>query len=166
MLIGIMADTHDNLPKTREAIIRFDEENVGLVLHAGDVIAPFMIETFRDLTVPMIGVFGNNDGDRELLLKKCGQYPHISFRGLFARFLTGGFSVGLIHGTDQDLLDALISGRTFDLIAFGHTHRPEVRFEGRTLVVNPGEVCGYLTGESTVAVVDTTGKRADILRLR
>lgn len=165
MLIGILSDTHDNVPRTRGAVAFLNDTNVGLVLHAGDVIAPFMIGTLKDLTVPLIGVYGNNDGDRELLMKTCARHPHISFGGTFARFSAGGLSVALTHGSDRDLLDALICGGTFDLVVCGHTHRPEVREQGRTLVVNPGEVCGYLSGKSTVAVADTARHSARIIEM-
>lgn len=165
MLIGILADTHDNIPKTRDAVAYLNDAKVGLVLHAGDVIAPFMIETLKDLAVPVVGVFGNNDGDQQLLMKMCALHPHISFGGSFARFSADGLSVALTHGTDRDLLDALIGGGTFDLVVCGHTHRPEVREQGKTLVVNPGEVCGYLSGRSTVAVTDTARHSAEIIEL-
>jgi len=36
MLIGIMADSHDNLPKVRQAVEFFNQKKVALVLHAGD----------------------------------------------------------------------------------------------------------------------------------
>ena len=75
MLVGILSDTHDNVPKTRAAVKRLNTEGVACVLHAGDFIAPFIIDTLKDLAAPMTGVFGNNDGDRILLEKKCAAYP-------------------------------------------------------------------------------------------
>lgn len=65
MLIGLMADTHDNLPMVEKAIKMFNEEKVEVILHAGDYVAPFVIPKFRGLKARLIGVFGNNDGDRE-----------------------------------------------------------------------------------------------------
>jgi len=46
---------------------------------------------------------------------------------------------------------------------YGHTHRPEIRREGSLLIVNPGEVYGHLTGRSTVALVDTVKRSAEIV---
>jgi len=34
---------------------------------------------------------------------------------------------------------------------------------GRTLVVNPGECCGYLSGKRTVALVDTETMNAELM---
>ena len=48
---------------------------------------------------------------------------------------------------------------------YGHTHRPEVREQVSLLIVNPGEVYGHLTGRSTVALVDTTKRSAEIVEI-
>ena len=47
-----------------------------------------------------------------------------------------------------------MEGESFDLTVHGHTHNAETYRKGETLVVNPDEVCGYLSGKSTVALFD------------
>ena len=165
MLVGILSDTHDNVPKTRDAVKRLNEEGVACVLHAGDFIAPFIIDTLKDLTAPMTGVFGNNDGDRILLEEKCAAYPHVKIRGNFARIKEGGVTIALIHGSDGELLEAFSECSSIDLLVYGHTHRAEIKRQGSTLIVNPGEVCGYLTGKSTIALVDTARRKAEIVEI-
>lgn len=165
LLIGIMSDTHDNLPKTKEAVARLNDEGVELVLHAGDFIAPFVIGVLKNLNAEMVGVFGNNDGDRDMLLKKCAEHPHLSIRETFSRIHAGGMTIGLLHGSNLDLLDTLLSSGAFDLVVYGHTHQASVHMQGTTLAVNPGEVCGYLSGTSTIALADTRTGHAEILTL-
>jgi uncharacterized protein len=160
MLIGIMGDTHDNVPKVRDAVKFMNGRDAGLVLHTGDYIAPFIIPELGELEAPLTGVFGNNDGDRELLLKRSAQEVGIEIRGNFAEIQEGGILIGLLHGHEEPLLHALITGGGFDIIVHGHTHQPGVTRSGRTVVINPGEVCGYLTGMATVATYDTL--RGDI----
>ena len=70
MLVGLIADTHDRLPYIEKAVKRLNEENVELVLHAGDYVAPFTATKFKELKADLIGVYGNNDGDKQLLKKK------------------------------------------------------------------------------------------------
>jgi putative phosphoesterase len=41
------------------------------------------------------------------------------------------------------------------LIVSGHTHVPKTYRKGRTLVINPGEACGYLSGKPTISILDT-----------
>ncbi|ODS31814.1 MAG: hypothetical protein SCARUB_03062 [Candidatus Scalindua rubra] len=41
MKIGIVADSHDNVPAIKKAVEYFNQSNVEFVIHAGDYIAPF-----------------------------------------------------------------------------------------------------------------------------
>jgi hypothetical protein len=73
--------------------------------------------------------------------------------------------IALLHGGDVELLEALIDQERFDVVVHGHTHIAEIRRKGKTLVVNPGEVCGYLTGKSTLALLDTVKREAKIIEM-
>jgi len=165
MLIGLISDTHDNLPLIDRAVWRLNEEKVELVLHAGDYVAGFVIPRFKALNAKLIGVFGNNDGDHELLRKRFSENKSLELRGNFAEINAGGMKIALLHGGDVELLEALINQESFDVVVHGHTHIHEIRRKGKTLVVNPGEVCGYLTGKSTLAVLDTVKQEAKIIEL-
>ena len=165
MLIGVMSDTHDDIVLTKKAVSRFNREGVEQVLHAGDFISPFMIDTLKELTAPLTGVFGNNDGDRRLLERKSAGLPSMKIEGTFARIDAGGMRIALLHGNDRELLETLTACGSLDLVVYGHTHRPEVRKDGSLLIVNPGEVYGHLTGRSTVALVDTVKRSAEILEI-
>jgi putative phosphoesterase len=165
MLIGLIADTHDNLPMVDRAMKRLNEENVELVLHAGDYVAGFVIPRFKELKAKLIGVFGNNDGDHELLRKRFSENKRLELRGSFAEITADGLKIALLHGGDVELLEALIERERFDVVVHGHTHIAEIHREGKTVVVNPGEVCGYLTGKSTLALLDTVKREAKIIEL-
>lgn len=165
MLIGLIADTHDNLPTVDRAVRRLNEENVELVLHAGDYVAGFVIPRFKELKAKLIGVFGNNDGDHELLRKRFNENKRLKLRGNFAKITADGLKIALLHGGDVELLEAYINQESFDVVVHGHTHIPEIRRKGKTLIVNPGEVCGYLTGKSTLALLDTVKREARIIEL-
>ena len=67
MNVGIIADTHDNLVAISNAVELFNGEGIELLIHAGDFIAPFTARSFKKLEAPLVGVFGNNDGDKPLL---------------------------------------------------------------------------------------------------
>jgi putative phosphoesterase len=165
MLVGVMSDTHDDSVQTKKAVSKFNREGVEQVLHAGDFISPFMIDTLKELSAPLTGVFGNNDGDRSLLERKSSVLPSMKITGTFARIEMGGIRIALLHGNDRELLETLTACGSLDLLVYGHTHRPEIRREGSLLIVNPGEVYGHLTGRSTVVLVDTVKRSAEIVDL-
>ena len=165
VLIGVISDTHDNLPLIEKAVKRLNEEKVELVLHAGDYVAPFVIPKFKALNAKLIGVFGNNDGDHEFLKKRFSECKNCEIRGRFAEIDADGFKIALLHGDEEELLNALINCGGFDAVIHGHLHEVGASKKGKTLVVNPGEVCGYLTGKSTIALLDTVKREARIIEL-
>jgi putative phosphoesterase len=164
-LVGLISDTHDNLPVIEKAINRLNQEKVSLVLHAGDYVAPFVIPKFNALNSELVGVFGNNDGDHELLKQRFKETKNCEIRGRFAQIDATGFKVALLHGDESELLTALIKSDFFDAVVHGHAHLTGIRKEGKTLVINPGEVCGYLTGKSTLAILDTDKREARIIEI-
>lgn len=154
MIIGILADTHDRLPLIDEAVKKLNEENVELVMHAGDYVAPFVVSHFEPLSATMIGVFGNNDGDRELLKKRFKEIG-VDIRGRFTVVKADGLRIALLHGDEEELLQSLITSEGHDVIVHGHTHNAEARRQGKTLLINPGEVCGYLGEKPTIVLLNT-----------
>jgi putative phosphoesterase len=165
MLIGLISDTHDNLPMVEKAVKRLNEEKVRLVLHAGDYVAPFVIPKFKALNAKLIGVFGNNDGDHELLKKRFSETSNCEVRERFALIDAEGFRIALLHGDETQLLDVLATCGSLDAVVHGHAHIAEAQKKGKTLIVNPGEVCGYLTGKSTLALLDTVKREAKIIQI-
>lgn len=154
MIIGILSDTHDRLPLIDKAVKQLNELNVELVLHAGDYISPFVANSFKNLKAPLIGVFGNNDGDKTLLKKKFAEFG-ADLRGRFAFVLVDGLRIALLHGDETELMRSLLELESHDVLISGHTHQPKTYRKGNTLVINPGEACGLLTGTSTMSLLDT-----------
>lgn len=154
MKLGIIADTHDRLPFIDKAVQKLNREKVELVLHAGDYSAPFVAPRFKPLQAEMIGVFGNNDAEKALL-KQNFDAIGVQIRGRFAEVKAGGLKIALLHGEEAGLLESLINTGAYDVVLHGHTHQAGTSRTGKTLVVNPGEVCGYLSEHATFALLDT-----------
>ena len=58
-----MSDTHDRLESVEKAIDLFNREGVKAVLHAGDLVSPFVAPLFGRLQSDLYYVWGNNEGD-------------------------------------------------------------------------------------------------------
>jgi putative phosphoesterase len=160
MRIGIMADSHDNVPMIKRACELFNARKVQMVFHAGDYIAPFSLNPLHQiLQCDYQGVFGNNDGERLGLQKTAEGRLNASP----AEFAVGEWRVLVAH--ELSILEGVVSGNRYRLIIYGHTHRPEVKQMGDTLVVNPGECGGWLTGRCTVAIAHLTTLAAEIIDL-
>jgi uncharacterized protein len=154
MRIGVLSDTHDNLPKIEKAVKLFNRKKVCFVLHAGDFVAPFTIDKLKKLSCEWLGVFGNNDGEKKgLFTKSQGR-----IRQAPLRIRLSGRKVTVVH--DRLILD--FEKEKADLIVFGHSHKTEITRLKSKLILNPGECSGWLSGSSTVAVVDLQTLEAEI----
>ncbi len=163
MIIGIISDTHDNVPMIKKAVERLKEERVQLVLHAGDYISAFTAKPYADLNVLMIGVYGNNCAEKETL-KRVYSEVGAELQGDFAEVEVGGLKIALTHGHIKSEMDKAMNG-DYDVVVRGHSHRSSIGEEDGKLVINPGEVCGYVTGTSSIAFLDTEKRFAWISEL-
>jgi len=161
MKIGLISDTHENMTKIRRAVELFNREKVEVVLHAGDIISPITADHFQGLNSRFIGVFGNNDGDRLYLRQRFRRIGKIHVDKYEGRL--GGKRFLLIH--QPDMLEPLAASGAYDVIVYGHTHRWEISRHGGTLVINPGEAGGWITGKATVVLLDTETMEARLVRL-
>jgi uncharacterized protein len=157
--IGIISDTHDDVENVQSAIEIFNTEKVTHVIHAGDYIFPGIVLEFKKLEAKLIGVLGNNDGERVHLLKNFLSIG-AELKGELGEVELGGVLFGIYHGTDEQLKRKLVDSGKYDVIITGHTHRIEMpsvhnntinlndekkqdgnkihKNGGPTLVLNPG----------------------------
>ena len=156
MLVGVLADTHDNLPKVQRAVSLLRERGAEAILHAGDFVAPFAMKVLLGAEMPLIAVMGNNDGEVAALCALCEYLHEPPYR-----FELGGRQIVLSH--DAALLaDEVCAGA--DLVICGHSHEPEIK-PGPPLRINPGEGGGWLSGRCTAALVDLDTMDAEIVEL-
>jgi putative phosphoesterase len=155
--IGIFSDTHDNLPQTEKAISLFNNKKVKFVLHAGDFVAPFTVARLKALSCDWAGVFGNNDGERKGLWAisegKIKEDP--------LRINLDNKKITLVH----DINNIDLKTEQSQVVIFGHTHKSEIRIEFDKFLINPGECGGWLTGASTVAILDLDSLSSEIFNL-
>ncbi len=165
MKLGIISDSHDNLPALRRAVAHFKRIKVDAILHAGDYVAPFAAKllTADELDpIPLHCVYGNNDGEKAGLKKIL---PQIVDGPL--RLSLGGKTIVLHHFIDWIPKDKLAGT---DIIITGHTHEivnaPRKLPDGKeALHLNPGECGGWLTERHTIALLDTEAMKADIIEV-
>ena len=112
------------------------------------------------------GVFGNNDGELLYLTQNLGQICEFAQNGNELIIELGRKRIFVSHMPKQETIEALANSKKFDIILSGHTHiAVNKRYDNGVLVVNPGEVCGYLTDKPTFAIVNTETLEAEIIEI-
>ncbi len=152
MKIGIITDTHEQVPVIQWAVNLFNNEKIDLFIHLGDIISPIMSGHFRPLEAEKVYIYGNNDGEKNWLEKKFTtiyEPPYIFERNSLVFYCT--------H-VPEAKWETVIEKYDPDFVLFGHTH--QMYFEKRDKIVffNPGESCGLLFGQFQLGLIDTDQK--------
>jgi len=138
MKVGIISDTHDQHAILTKAIEVFTEHQVDRILHAGDITSPSSAHALASIDhVRFIGVFGNCDFDKSSLEGVIrGQQGEIH-RGT----CKGNISdKKLLMAHDPRALGDMPITGDYDLIVYGHTHVQDIHRQGKTLIINPGQL--------------------------
>lgn len=156
-----MADSHDNREAIKEAVRVFNQLECQLVIHAGDFVAPFAASELQYLACPVKAVFGNCDGERGGLAHTINPFGKIKEAPFGFAFKRLDFLVIHTHFA----LDSYVKEGKYDVIIYGHTHRPEVIRRNTSLVINPGETGGWVTGKKTIATFDPDSQEVEVITL-
>ena len=71
MLVGILSDTHNEVPRTKEAVKTLCSSGAEMLIHCGDLSLPEIVEACSVL--PFYFVFGNHDSDMVPDLRSAAQ---------------------------------------------------------------------------------------------
>ncbi|MDD5155936.1 MAG: metallophosphoesterase [Candidatus Omnitrophica bacterium] len=133
MRIGVLSDTH--IPERAKSIpqkILEDFKTVDMVLHAGDLVTPEVLEELHGVCKEVHAVWGNMDPQevRSILPQK-------------EIIKAGRYRIGLTHGYGNPayLIDNLkheFKNDNVDLIVFGHSHTPFNEKKDDAWYFNPG----------------------------
>jgi putative phosphoesterase len=153
MKIAVFSDSHDNIAGLEQALHDADEANAEMLLHCGDLVAPFMLDRLgKHFAGPIHVVFGNNDADGRLLQTVAMAHQQVTLHGIYAEIEADGRAIAMIHYPEPALRIAQ-SGQ-FHLVCYGHNHDKAVQRVGDCVLANPGEILG-MKGVPTWGLYDT-----------
>lgn len=130
--IGVISDTHIPMRVARvpEAALKvFEDAQVGLILHAGDLSVLAAIDQLESYA-PVVAVQGNVE-----------QADVVARLPIKRELRVGECAIGLVHILGERKHYARNARREFPdarVVVFGHSHIPFVQDEEGLLLLNPG----------------------------
>ena len=147
MKIAILSDTHDHVKNFNKAIGWLHQENIGVMLHCGDICNQETVdEAVRNFKGRLHFVRGNGDFNLTDIPEKM-------------EIKLGGKNIFINHYPEAAKL-AAESGK-YDLVFYGHTHKPWEETINNCRLVNPGEMAGQRY-KPTFAVYDTQTDKLEL----
>ena len=129
MKILIVSDTHRRQEGLKKALEKV--KPIDMMIHLGDVEGEEnSIRTLAGCRVEMVA--GNNDFFSDLDREKEIQI------GKYRALLTHGHYYRVSLGTEFLLEEA--RARSYDIVMFGHIHRPVLEYHGGITILNPGSI--------------------------
>jgi putative phosphoesterase len=120
IIVGVISDTHGLLrPEAVEAL-----RGSVHILHAGDVGTPEILESLREIA-PVTAVRGNVDHGAWASVLPQSEVIEVD-----------GVSIYMLHILDE--LDLKPEAAGFNVVVYGHSHKPASESRGRVLYFNPG----------------------------
>ena len=163
MKFAIISDSHDNLPNIYKALDYIKKQGINTIIHCGDVCAPSVMKEIAEKFDGEIHLtYGNVDGDRELMEKLAADLDNIKIHGEVGKIELGEKKIAWNHYPEE--AKDIAKKNKYDLVFYGHTHRPWEEKIGNTLVLNPGTLAG-LFAKATFAIYDTTKDKAQLILL-
>ena len=156
--IGVISDTHlRRVSKKFEEIYDKYLSDKDLILHAGDVLSPEIVDFLSRKNFH--GVHGNMDPFEVRNLLPSKKIIKI-----------GSYRLGLIHGwgSSAGIEDRIWSQfRNVDAIVYGHSHKAANHVREGVLLFNPGTATGFsFTNTHTIGVLEVDdGIHGEIIRL-
>lgn len=120
ILVGVISDTHGLLRPEAIAALK----GADVIIHAGDVGAPEVIDALRKLA-PTFIVRGNVD-----------KAHWADALPMTADVEVGGLQFHVLHDISELDLDPAAVG--YAAVVFGHSHRPSIDMRDGVLFLNPG----------------------------
>ena len=129
-------------------------------MHTRDITQAKTLEVLAGLDAPLVGVYGNNDQEREALETAAADLG-IRLVDPPLRLAWAARRIVVVHDPEH-LEPELLADH--DLALHGHTHRLTHEAREGAVVFNPGECAGMLRGRNTVGVVDLARLDVELLR--
>lgn len=144
MRLAVMADTHlYSWPSGLLKRIMPHLEQAELILHAGDIINPLLLDS---LPTEVVAVCGNSDSAVTAALLPGKRVLNLA-----------GFRIGLTHGFGAPQgLAARVRGQFEDVhaIVFGHSHTAFTGEEDKVFMFNPGSLTRPRDGAPSLGIMD------------
>jgi len=161
--IGIISDSHDHHENVLKVVEIFKSEGVKYILHAGDIISAFTASAFGQVKdARFVAIFGNTDAEKVALKAAIEAFGGEIHDDPYS-FEVDGHRIFMTH--KPTLLDEIIASGKYDLVVYGHTHIQDIRKQGHTVVINPGELTDWLTGSGSAVILETDDMSCEIKNL-
>ncbi len=165
MQIAVISDIHDRTDHLKMAFVHIRNLSCRAIICLGDIVSASTLNYLLELcsatpAIPIYIVWGNNDNT--LVLNSIA-FSHTIARLQGRSIMLDGLSIAMTHYPNTAA--QLAKSQQYDMVFYGHTHKMDIKYEGKCLLANPGEIAGNKTGCVSFGLVDTHTRQCTFIRI-
>ncbi len=157
----IVSDTHDNLINFQEMIFWAKNNKVRILIHCGDIFSPMTLKTaIKNFSGKSYIVLSDVDRDYFKIDKDLFEdFYQLKVWEEFGEIKIDAKKIAFTHF--PEFAKGLATTGKYDLVFYGHNHKPWLEKIGKTKLVNPGNLSG-LFYKPTFALYDTKTNKLEL----
>jgi len=158
MKIGVLADSHNKLEITCQAIERLRTQGAVALFHCGDLMNEAIVKACAEIQ-PAYIVAGNNDPS----LKQLELWSHthgVNFLGRGGVVALGRHRIGLTHGHEKTTVAKILKENP-DYLLVGHSHFRRDERIGTVRIINPGAL--HRSSSKSCVLIDLDTDRVETI---
>ena len=163
MKIAIISDVHGNFHNLILFLKQIKHHKIEKIIFLGDFVNNGIAKILAKSEVPVIAIWGNNDGDKVAITKTSlneGSNLTIGF-DTYDFLEIDNRKIFITHYTL--LAKPMAKSGDFDAVFYGHDHKKNLDKINNCIIVNPGEISAHKTGIASFAIYNTKNNTAEII---
>jgi len=166
MKIAIISDIHENFHNLVLFLKQVKDYDVQKIIFLGDFMNNGIAKTLASSDIPVISIWGNNDGDK-VAITKTSLSEKSNLAVGFDTFDFLEIDNRKIFITHYPLLaKPMAKSGDFDAVFYGHDHKKNIDKINNCIIVNPGEISAHKTGNASFALYNTENNEAEIIEIK
>jgi len=162
MKIAIISDSHDNLANFKKVISEIKKEKIKILIHCGDIFEPETIkEALKDFSGKAHIVLSDVDEDYFENLEKnyFKDFSDLKIYHEFGEIEIDKKRIAFCHSPKTAF--KLAFSKKYEIVFYGHLHKPWKTRIKKTKLVNPGNIAG-LFFRASFAIYDTETNKLEL----
>jgi hypothetical protein len=150
--VAIFSDSHDQIPNLKKALEFCQKNGIDTIIHCGDLEkAETLIEAWpNDFKATIHFCWGNADKTDEII-KKQKIFTQLKIYGQIGNIFLENKNIAFTHRIEK--AKKLAETQKYDYIFYGHSHKPWAEKIGKTHLINPGDLSGFIY-QPSFAILD------------
>ncbi len=160
MKIAIFSDSHDNIPNLEKFLTWCKKNKIEQLIFCGDLSTPTTLKEILELKFKgEIHIVFGNVSDKELEPRAAAQSSNVVHHGEVGKTKIDGKKIAFTHFPQK--AKKLAQSGKYDIVFYGHTHKPWKEKIGNCQLVNPGNLAGIFY-KATFAIYNTKTNKLEL----